>query len=370
MACVENSNYITDGRGHDFTGERSCEPCECSICYEQITRQCIVLRCLHSFHKECILQYLRTSDSRHVCPNCRQSISNEDVREIVGTSPPRQVSNTPSRDRDREIVEIISRINPTPEDYFYIESQKEYILFRIRTDENFHLLLFDVIQNPGMAVTLFTGIPEIPIPENIFSWNREFNIQEPSSFLTNREIFELYVNEYCAYFLNNDTRRFKYAHPLTLQIIADPQILGYCVRDLEYNINERVRTSLYPTALIFHTYYTNRADTVEELIRLGADVNLENYDGRNALYYAHSMPVVRALLEGGAVFNCHYLRRNRYLYDFMVDQGLTEIVRHMLEPCERELWYLYRRNELFLRGEMEDMGVYRFLFNIVSQFFR
>jgi hypothetical protein len=44
---------------------------ECSICYEENDKQCIVLKCKHVYHKECIDKWLQEHTT---CPQCRHEL--------------------------------------------------------------------------------------------------------------------------------------------------------------------------------------------------------------------------------------------------------------------------------------------------------
>jgi hypothetical protein len=44
---------------------------ECSICYEENVKECVVLRCKHVYHKECIDKWLVNNTT---CPQCRYEL--------------------------------------------------------------------------------------------------------------------------------------------------------------------------------------------------------------------------------------------------------------------------------------------------------
>jgi hypothetical protein len=44
---------------------------ECSICYEENVKECVVLRCKHVYHKECIDKWLVNNTT---CPQCRYDL--------------------------------------------------------------------------------------------------------------------------------------------------------------------------------------------------------------------------------------------------------------------------------------------------------
>jgi len=68
----------------DFSGTRSCSTCECGICLENITEECIILDCGHPFHKECIKQWFQTSPDGYKCSTCKQQVQTKDVETIYG----------------------------------------------------------------------------------------------------------------------------------------------------------------------------------------------------------------------------------------------------------------------------------------------
>ncbi len=44
---------------------------ECSVCYEENNKECVVLRCKHIYHKDCIDKWLKEHTT---CPQCRYEL--------------------------------------------------------------------------------------------------------------------------------------------------------------------------------------------------------------------------------------------------------------------------------------------------------
>ncbi|CAB3370291.1 Hypothetical predicted protein [Cloeon dipterum] len=57
---------------------------ECSICLESVVRDAIALDCGHQFHNICAKALIQHQDRK--CPNCRETLSSRDLREIVSAS--------------------------------------------------------------------------------------------------------------------------------------------------------------------------------------------------------------------------------------------------------------------------------------------
>jgi len=59
--------------------EENCNICPCSICLDnfQDSNNIIQLKCKHTFHKDCIKSYIRTTNVNNLskCPYCRQDIT-------------------------------------------------------------------------------------------------------------------------------------------------------------------------------------------------------------------------------------------------------------------------------------------------------
>ncbi len=49
---------------------------DCSICFKEISEDQTVLKCDHTFHKECIDKWFKQS---HHCPLCRDSLFNINI---------------------------------------------------------------------------------------------------------------------------------------------------------------------------------------------------------------------------------------------------------------------------------------------------
>ena len=45
---------------------------ECSVCYEENNKECVVLRCKHIYHKDCIDKWLKEHTT---CPQCRYDLA-------------------------------------------------------------------------------------------------------------------------------------------------------------------------------------------------------------------------------------------------------------------------------------------------------
>jgi len=60
----------------DFLGLKPCNSCVCSICHENIFENCIVLVCLHPYHKSCIEKWIFKNKK---CPVCRLQVMDDDI---------------------------------------------------------------------------------------------------------------------------------------------------------------------------------------------------------------------------------------------------------------------------------------------------
>lgn len=54
----------------------------CTICYEPFGQDdsiCLIKKCEHSFHRDCVIEWLEKSKT---CPTCRETTSREDLQNI------------------------------------------------------------------------------------------------------------------------------------------------------------------------------------------------------------------------------------------------------------------------------------------------